>query len=150
MHIFLNNSLTCIILRYAHEEDPAEWKERGTGEVRQSTDSKQIPFSPTGSLFPFLVNNGSFQSLRNHFGPLYLGFSLSLLTLNVGINKNQNTKLPTSNIQTSKIQTSKIQVSNLQVKIMRHPETGSARIIMRREKTMRVSLKEDSENGKLV
>ena len=73
-----------------------------------------------------------------------------MLTLNVGINKNQNTKLPTSNIQASKIQASKIQVSNIQVKIMRHPETGSARIIMRREKTMRVSLKEDSENGKLV
>ena len=35
-----------------------------------------------------------------------------MLTLNVGINKNQNTKLPTSNIQASKIQASKIQVSN--------------------------------------
>ena len=33
---------------------------------------------------------------------------------------------------------------------MRHPETGSARIIMRREKTMRVGLKEDSEHGKCL
>ena len=53
-------------------------------------------------------------------------------------------------MQASKIQVSKIQVSNIQVKIMRHPETGSARIIMRREKTMRVGLKEGSEHGKLV
>ena len=69
-------------------------------------------------------------------------------TLNAGNNINQNTNF--KYMQASKIQASKIQVSNIQVKIMRHPETGSARIIMRREKTMRVGLKEDSEHGKLV
>ena len=69
-------------------------------------------------------------------------------TLNAGNNINQNTNF--KYIQASKIQAPKIQVSNIQVKIMRHPETGSARIIMRREKTMRVGLKEDSEHGKLV
>ena len=67
-----------------------------------------------------------------------------MLPTSNNINQNTNSKY----IQASKIQAPKIQVSNLQVKIMRHPETGSARIIMRREKTMRVGLKEDSEHGK--
>ena len=74
-----------------------------------------------------------------------MGFSFSLPTLNAGNNINQNTNF--KYIQASKIQAPKIQVSNIQVKIMRHPETGSARIIMRREKTMRVGLKEDSDRG---